>query len=189
MEEIWKDVDGFEGLYKVSNMGNVKTVEHDIVYSNGSVHRMTEHMMKPKGDSYGYHIVCLTKNNRKHYLKVHRLVAKAFIDNPDDLPCVNHKNEIKNDNRVENLEWCTVRYNNIYGTRLQRISDATSKSKHWNSRRVCQVDKDTDEVIKVWDCVRDVERELGYYHTNISACCLGSRNHKTAYGFKWRYMK
>lgn len=111
MEEIWKEVVGFEGSYKVSNLGRV--------FSYKKVSRK-EHFMKPCNDGNGYMIVCLRKQGKKYIKKVHRLVAEAFIPNPQNLPQVNHKDENKANNCVENLEWCSSRYNINYGTAIKR---------------------------------------------------------------------
>ena len=119
MIEEWRDVVGFEGYYKVSNLGRVLGLKRK--YSG-------EHLMHPAIDAIGYEVVCLRKPGYKVNKKVHRLVAEAFITNPDNLPCVNHKDEVKSNNCVDNLEWCTHRYNNVYGTRLQRVVNTVKKN-------------------------------------------------------------
>ena len=113
--EIWKPVIGWETLYEVSNMGNVR-----------SLHYKQPYLMNPVIDAKGYKRVSFTKRNSKKYVRcgVHRLVAQAFIPNPDNLPEINHKDEDKLNNRVDNLEWCTHMYNNNYGTRNKRVSES-----------------------------------------------------------------
>ena len=106
--EVWKDIEGFNGKYQVSDQGNVRTCDY---YGKGINFNITKTITAD-----GYELVGL--NKKLHY--VHRLVAQAFIDNPLNLPQVNHKNEIKTDNRADNLEWCTLQYNIEYGTRTQR---------------------------------------------------------------------
>lgn len=108
-KEIWKDVNDYNGLYQISNLGNVKSIHYR--------HTNVEKILKPYIKEDGYVVVCLTKNRRIKWHRVHRLVAEAFINNPDNLPEVNHKDENKLNNRVDNLEWCTSSYNKNYGTR------------------------------------------------------------------------
>lgn len=169
MKEIWKDITGYEGLYQISSEGRVKSLNYN---RTGK-----EKILKAILDKYGYCFVILCKNNKIKKYSIHRLVAQAFIPNPDNLPQVNHINENKTDNRVENLEWCTAEYNHNYGTRNDRIAKALSKP-------VLQFSK-TDEFIKKWNSIMDIKRELNISHQNISKCCLGKI--KTAYKFKWGY--
>lgn len=117
MQEIWKDIKDYEGLYQISNLGRVKSFRASSKYGNPK-----EMLLKPSLISSGYYVVTLySKENRRKY-QVHRLVATAFIENPNNLPCVNHKDENKLNNCVENLEWCTYQYNNNYGTIRIKIS-------------------------------------------------------------------
>lgn len=109
-KEIWKDVVGYEGLYQVSNLGRVK-----------SLFRYKK-ILKQFEDNKGYLRVTLYKNNKSKSIKVHKLVAEAFIPNPNNYDCINHKDENKTNNRVENLEFCSFYYNLMYGTRVQRIA-------------------------------------------------------------------
>ena len=118
------------------------------------------------------------KNRKLKNLRVNRLVAEAFISNPNNLPQVNHKNEIKDDNRVENLEWCDAKYNNNFGTRKERVAEKLSKP-------VLQINKTTNEIISEFPSTIEVKRQLGINHTSISQCCNGKRN--TAGGYKWQY--
>jgi hypothetical protein len=120
MNEFWKDIVGFEGLYQVSNLGNVKSLKRNVKYGRLNVVRQ-ERVLKKGKDSDGYCRVVLQKDKQRTYLRVCRLVATTFIPNPQNLPFVNHKDEIKDNDNVLNLEWCTALYNNTYGNRLNII--------------------------------------------------------------------
>lgn len=166
--ETWKDVVGYEGKYQVSNKGRVRSlpVESRTKYFSGRVLSLFV-------DNVGYMAVNLS---RKTY-KVHRLVAVAFIDNPNNYPCVNHKDENKTNNDVNNLEWCTYSYNNNYGTRNQRISQN-------EGRKIIQYDLNGNEV-KRWNSIVDAARYYKVARTTICGCCAG-RQH-TSCGYVWRY--
>ncbi len=117
MQEIWQDIEGFEGLYQISNLGRVKSLERVVKYcentkSKTDKHTVKEHIKKPTLKENGYLQISLYKNNRGKNLYIHRLVAEAFIDNPKNYKTVNHKNLDKQDNRVNNLEWCSYGDNN-----------------------------------------------------------------------------
>lgn len=180
MEEEWRDINGYEGLYQVSNTGRVRSLGKWIDRKCKGKKWQEEKILKPKINKKGYQSVCLYKNGVKKLFQVHRLVAQAFIPNPNNYPCVNHKNEIKDDNRVDNLEWCTVKYNNIYNGRQKRI---TAKRK----KITLQIDQNTNEIIKEWSSIKEVEKELGLPGGNISMCCNGKR--KICGGYKWQFKK
>lgn len=120
--EQWKSVVGYEGLYEVSSFGNVKSLDRVIHLPNGGTYTKPGRIMGKRADKYGYVTVVLRRDNVSKTLKVHRLVAMAFLKNPQNLPQVNHKDENKCNNIPENLEWCDCLYNNSYGTRGKRIS-------------------------------------------------------------------
>ena len=111
MTEIWKNIDGYEGKYQVSNFGQVKSMIGQ------------EKVLHPKKHRNGHLQIGLHKDKKRKTMYIHRLVAQAFIPNPDNLPCVNHKDENPNNNNVDNLEWCTQKYNCNYGTRVDRIME------------------------------------------------------------------
>lgn len=111
--EIWKDIKGYEGLYQVSNLGRVKSLKVSKIKS--------ERIRKSYQQSSGYISIVLCKNGKAVNHKVHRLVASAFIDNPNNLPEINHKDENKANNKVDNLEWCDSSYNKNYGTRTEKF--------------------------------------------------------------------
>lgn len=188
--EIWKDIEGYEGLYQVSNLGRVKSLSRFIDNKRGGW-ISKEIFLKHSYDSWGYQQIILTKNNIRKSFKLHRIIAQAFIPNPDNLPQVNHKNEIKDDNRIENLEWCDCKYNVNYGTRNKRSAEKASQRMtgkigklHNTSKPIIQLTKN-GEFIKEWECSCSVTRQLGYSDSSIRQCCNG--NFKQAYGYNWKW--
>ena len=169
-KEYWKPVIGFEGLYEVSNFGRVKSLK-----------RGKELILTPYTNRCGYLLVQLYKNG-KYRKQVHRLVAEAFLDNPNNLPCVNHKDENPQNNHVENLEYCDHAYNDNYGTRNKRIAKTNTNGK--KSKAVLQYSLD-GTFIKEFPSTNEVERQLGFAHGGIASCCRGEC--KKVYGFIWRY--
>lgn len=172
-EEIWKSVKGYEGLYEVSNFGRVRSLPRNT--TSGKI-------LKPVKTKEGYLRVDLSKKGRGNLSFVHRLVAETFLDNPDNLPCVNHRDENPLNNRVENLEWCTHLYNMNYGTRNERIGISNKNGKL--SKTVYQYTLD-GEFVREWESTSEIQRQTGWWNGNISNCCLGRT--KTAYGFRWSY--
>lgn len=171
MKEIYKDIKGYEGLYQVSNLGNVKSLYYNKLLSIC------------KQDN-GYSYVCLWKNKKETKGLIHRLVAETFISNPHNLPQVNHINEDKTDNRIENLEWCDCKYNSNYGTRGERISKNKMSDKHPLSKHILQYTKD-GQFVKEWCCAYDAMRELNINQSSITKCCKDKL--KTSGGFVWKY--
>ena len=177
--EQWLPIEGYEDLYQVSNLGRVKSLNYR--KSN------QEKILKQDTNKKGYQQVQLYKDRKPKTFRVHRLVANAFIPNPNNLPQVNHKDEVKANNHVSNLEWCTVEYNINYGTRNEKVSKLMygKLGKDCpNSKQVIQLTL-SGEVVRKWDSTMDIQRELGYNQCNISKCCKGKR--KTSNGYKWVY--
>lgn len=175
IKEIWKDKKDYEGHYQVSNCGRVKSLRRLVTNQYNSFY-IEEKILKPKKDRYGYLYVNLYKNNIKKVYQVHRLVAEAFIDNPDNLPQVNHRDENKLNNNVDNLEWCTHEYNINYGTRNKKVSKKLSKP-------VLQYTLD-GEFVREWKSTMECGRN-GYNQGHIVNCCQGK--HKTHKGYIWKY--
>lgn len=162
--EEWRDIKGYEGFYKVSNKGRV-------LKSNG-------HYMKPSRIWDNHFRVALSKNGERKAYLVHRLVALAFIPNPRNYPQINHKNENGLDNRAENLEWCSPRYNLSYGTRTKRSSEHTRIP-------ISQYGED-GKLIKVFPSIKDAANETKCNRAHIIDVLKGRR--KKCGGFIWRYI-
>ena len=182
MTEIYKDIKDLEGKYQVSNFGNVLSL---------NFHRSGKpKLMKQKENNNGYLLVGLRKNGKQKFFQIHRLVAETFLPNPNNLPCVNHKDEDKtnnfvgtqeNDYKDGNLEWCKHDYNNKYGSRIQRAAKTNTNGK--KSKKVLQFTK-YGEFIREWPSTMECERN-GFYNSHVSACCRGEQ--KTHKGYIWKY--
>lgn len=128
--EEWKSIPGYEDLYQISSRGRVKGLDKEITstpYACQYVPIRKSYIKKTRLNRYGYPQTSLWKNGKSHTFCVHCLVAMAFIPNPEGFPCINHKDEVKTNNNVENLEWCTVKYNSCYGTARKRSSEKCFK--------------------------------------------------------------
>lgn len=188
MEEIFKDIEGYEGLYQVSNLGRVKSLER--LDSRG--HKVNERILRLKKNRYGYLQVTLYINGKGKTIEIHRLVAIHFLPNPNNLPEVNHIDENKENNSLENLEWCDHSYNINFGNRNKRVSESIGKGidNHW-SKPIVQLDSQTNKLINVWGSGMEAEREGGFYNSNINKCCNNKFNRKcnNIYkGYKWQYL-
>ena len=181
-KEEWKEIRDYEGRYMVSNFGNVISCERYVKVCGGGKRLVKEKKLKQSKCSGGYSEVNLWKDNSRKMFLVHRLVAEAFLENKNKLPEVNHKDENKENNRVDNLEWCDAAYNNCYGTRLERV--VKSKINGKNSYPVIQ--KIDNKVIETFPSLREVQRRTGYNKSLISKCCKGI--YKQAYGYNWEFV-
>ena len=198
MKEIWKDIKGYEG-YQVSNLGRVRSL--DRIDSNN--HPLKGVILKPYISNSGYLLVGLYKQQKRDRKLLHRLVAEAFIPNPDNKPEIDHINTIKTDNTVflnkdgsinyekTNLRWTTRKENiNNQLTKAKMQINARKRSKgkygkkHHRSKPIIQYDKEGN-FIREWDCANDVERALGISNKHIGSVCLGKR--KSCGGYIWKY--
>ena len=170
-KEIWKSI---YGKYEISNFGNVRKVNSTNEYDK----RTRKYFyLKDYISSCGYKRIFLKINNKQKAYLVHRLVAEAFIPNPNNFPIVNHKDENKTNNNATNLEWCSIKYNNNYGNHNKKVAIA-------NQRKISQYDL-KNNLIKNWGSIKQAGETLNICKTSIS-CCLAKKR-KTAGGFVWRY--
>lgn len=177
MEE-WRDIRDFEGLYQISNMGRIKSLARPCK-GYGDKYAV-DRIIKPLKMANGYLEAVMFRDGKRTIRMLHRVVAEAFIPNPNDLPFINHKDENPQNNNVENLEWCTPKYNANYGNRQKKCRQ--SSLKHY--KPVYQMDMDGN-IIKRWECMNDAMRALSIDSTQISRVCKGKNC--TAGGFIWRY--
>lgn len=171
MIEEWKSIPGYEGLYEISSYGRVRSLERFYIRQNVIMVHKPEIILSPVKDGFGYLQVGLHCNGKQKIIKVHRLVAQAFIPNPDNFPQINHKDEDKTNNNVDNLEWCTAKYNINYGTRQERSINTKIKNGDVNEENV---GLGREEYLKKYyqdhkDKICDIRRS--YYQENKDRIC------------------
>lgn len=185
MRELWKPIEGFEGLYEVSNLGRVRSLDREVVREYRSKNPIAIKGKELKGDytKEGYKVVTLYKEGRRKRAVVNRLVATAFIPNPDpeSKTQINHKDEIKDNNIATNLEWCTPKYNSNYGTRTKRF---VNKMLNKRGKEIEGVNIKTGDKIQ-FRSLMEAER-AGFRSSNICMVCKGDR--KSHKGYYWRYL-
>jgi hypothetical protein len=179
MEEIWKEIDGYNGIYLISNTGIIKS-------KGRKWRKIGEYRIMKQCHSSGYKGVMLSLNGKMTFKKVHRLLAIAFIPNPENKPHINHLNGVRDDNRIENLEWCTHSENmqHAYDYGLKKPVKQLKSHLSPHSKAVCKTDYNGN-IIESFYCLNDIKRKYGYDPTLISKCCKGMVS--KCYGFKWMY--
>ena len=178
MKEIWKDVTGFEEAYQVSNYGRIKRKKR--TDSHNKTHE--ERIMSPTIYRNGYMNVDLRMNNKSRRVSVHRLVAETFIENPLNLPQVNHKDENKTNNHVSNLEWCTAQYNIRYNNGVERRRSTIIEK----SNKVCKYSLE-GEFIEEFKCPTDAALSVNGSVGEILSCCCHLPHSISHKGFLWRF--
>ena len=168
MEEIWADIEGYENLYAISSRGRCWSYK-------------TNKFLKEAINNDGYLRFSLFKDGKHKRYLAHRLVAKSFMDNPNQYPEINHINENVKDNCVENLEWCTHKQNINYGSRNKKVSLALKNNQN-SAKRVQNID-----TLKIYDSLTKAEKETGIDLSQICLCCKNKA--KTAGGYHWRYVE
>lgn len=177
MKEIWKNIKDFEGYYQVSNKGRIRSVERVEELGEAAIMKSRlrrEKIMTPADKGNGYLFVRLCNNGSQKNYYVHRLVAEAFLPNPLNHPQINHKDENRKNNNVDNLEWCTCEYNLNYGTHNAKIS-----------RKVAQLTMEGD-LVAMFNSTREAEKITGVNSGSISRCCNGKYEH--SHGYKWKFL-
>lgn len=170
--EIWKDIEGYEGLYQVSNMGRVRSLDRE----DAQGHRIKGKVLVVSSNGKGYRQINLWQYGDVKHKFIHRLVAIAFLDNPNNLPEVNHKDENKANNSVSNLEWCTRLYNMTYGTRNKRVAKA-------NEHPIYVVTNSGHHYF--FDSTKKAVELLRLDGSNVSECLHDKRKHHHGFTFEW----
>lgn len=181
MTEIWRDIQGYEGRYQISSLGRVKSLSRNVNNHTGHI-KLNECILKQRTDYKGYMRIDIRDNTGvRHYFGIHRLVAQAFIPNPNNKPQVNHINGNKADNRLENLEWCTNSENqkHAYRTGLNHVTGKAGRPK----RPVLQIDMVNNKIISEYSSISDAEKIT--HSRNVRMCCIGKR--KSANGYRWKF--
>lgn len=193
-KEIWKEIEGFDN-YQISNLCRVKNIKFN-------------RLVKPLLDNRGYIMVNLYKEGKMKRLSLHRLIAIAFIPNPENKPCIDHINTDRSDNRIENLRWCTQKENHNNPLSLINHSKAAKgrivseeqkknqsekmkgryKGNKWGSKKIIQLTLDGN-FIREWESIKDAADSLGVSSTAIWNCLNGKSQVKSIKGYKWKYKK
>lgn len=178
MEEVWKAITETDGLYEISNLGNIRSIDRYAKVCGGGKRFVKGKIYKPTICTNGYLELHASMYGKRKVFLIHRLVAQYFIPNPNNFPEVNHKDEDVTNNSVDNLEWCTAKYNCNYGTRNKRCMEKVIK------KPVKQLSLE-GETIAIFPMVKDAMRKTGINDSQIIRVCKGKN--LTAGGYKWEY--
>lgn len=197
MEEIWKDIEGYEGYYQISNLGRVKSLSRTTKFGM-NYKTSNDIMLSASIGKRGYYVVSLNKDGVSKTFTLHRLIAKAFIPNPENKRFIDHINTIRTDNRIENLRWVTAKENANNSITLMKNRESAklrwSVGKFANRRenlhyiKVQQFTKD-GVFVKEYDSIKNASLQTGIDSSSISAVCLGTNPKRhTAGGFIWKHI-
>lgn len=174
MTEAWRNIKGFEG-YQVSNMGRVKNIDRGSYLSLRTTQK-------------GYLSIKLSKNGVRTNFLVHRLVAEAFLPNPENKPYIDHINGIRDDNRIENLRWCTTKENNNNPIYKERKSNSQKYGDNVNSKKVIQYNRE-GQFLNLYDSISRAKENIGSNTRHISDCCRNKPGYSIVAGYKWQYLE
>jgi hypothetical protein len=177
MQEQWKPIKNYEGLYEVSNLGRIKSLERTYIGKGGKTYPIHEKILKPANHKEGYCFVYLCKDTKKQFCYIHRLVAETFIQNIENKPCVNHIDCDPSNNCVDNLEWCTQQENIQYSSKLGR-------QKGSNHTPIIATNLQTGEEL-YFESQNEAERQLNILHSNINSVLKGRYKQTGGYIFKY----
>ena len=176
--EIWKDIKDYEGLYQISNLGNIKSVTRKVKNKKYGTMIAKEKILKQNMSKAGYFTIGLCKNGKTKTTSVHRLVASTFILNPKNKPCINHLDNNPSNNNVKNLEWCTQKENIQHACKSGNMNGVPKKINQYDLE---------ENFIKTWKSMQEASRNLKIPASNICYCCKGYSKYSHAGGFIWRY--
>jgi hypothetical protein len=172
-DEVWKDIEGYVGLYQISSYGRVRSLDREVMYEEKCKLRKGK-VLTLQSDSYGYHVTNLNKEKKRKEHKVHRLLSQAFIPNPFNKPYINHIDGDKQNNNLNNLEWCTPKENMVH-----------SAENNLNNRNKAVEKYGTNgDLVKVYYSIREASRDSGVCNGSISKACKGKL--ETAGGYRWK---
>ena len=184
MTEVWKDIKDFEGLYQISNLGRIKSMQR-YVKNKSSKRVVKEKMLKNQINNKGYYSVILRKNGKTFTKTVHRLIAIAFIENKNNYPCINHKDGNKLNDKLDNLEWCSYKHNIREAYRLG-LNKYTNLINFKNlPKKVLQFDKNGN-FIKEFDSIREASKIADVCYNSISLNCRGKQKYAGDYTWKFK---